>query len=184
MRLQMIMSLFRRGPKNVNVRIVDAIYARIVAAARQPVFYRGWGVPDTPLGRYECIGLHMILFLHRTRDSSQPVEALAQDVLDEFFKDVDYSIRELGVGDQSVPKRMKRLARMFYGRMGPYWSALDEGDGAALANAVSRNIAPDSPESLKASEIAGYMMRSAATLAGVSDEALLSGSILFSEIVQ
>ncbi len=165
------------------MRIVDAIYARIVAAARQPVFYRDWGIPDTPLGRYECIALHMILFLHRTRASSQPAEALAQDVLDEFFKDVDHSIRELGVGDQSVPKRMKGLARMFYGRMGPYWSALDEGDGAALADAVSRNIAPDSPAALKSSEIADYMIRSAATLAGVSDEVLLAGAILFPEVV-
>jgi cytochrome b pre-mRNA-processing protein 3 len=176
----MIMSLFRRTPKKMNRQIVDSLYASIIAAAREPVFYRDWGTPDTPLGRYEMLGLHMILFLHRTRTAAKPVDALAQDVLDEFFKDIDHSIRELGVGDPSVPKRMKKLARMFYGRMGHYWSALDENDRAALGEALARNIAPDAPETIARDDIAGYMMGAAAELGEIPDENLLSGSIRFS----
>ena len=177
----MIMSLFRRAPKNLNSRIVDATYAAVIEAARQPVFYRDWGVPDTPLGRYESIGLHMILFLYRTRSAPKPADELAQDVLDEFFKDVDHSIRELGVGDPSVPKRMKKLARMFYGRMGHYWSALDSGDAEALGDAIARNIAPEAPDTIDRAAIAAYMRRAAETLAGIPDEELLAGIVRFPE---
>jgi cytochrome b pre-mRNA-processing protein 3 len=177
----MIMSLFRRAPKNLNSRIVDTAYSAVIEAARQPVFYSDWGVPDTPLGRYESIGLHMILFLYRTRNAPRPADELAQDVLDEFFKDVDHSIRELGVGDPSVPKRMKKLARMFYGRMGHYWSALDNGDAEALGDAIARNIAPEAPETVDRAAIAAYMQRAAQTLADVSDGELLAGIVRFPE---
>lgn len=177
----MIMSLFRRAPKNFNRRIVDTAYSTVIEAARQPEFYRDWGVPDKPLGRYESIGLHMILFLYRTRNAPKPADELAQDVLDEFFKDVDHSIRELGVGDPSVPKRMKKLARMFYGRMGHYWSALDNGDAEALGEAIARNIAPEAPDTIDRAAIAGYMRRAADTLAAVPDADLLAGVVRFPE---
>ncbi len=56
---------------------------------------------------------------------------------------MDHSLRELGIGDQGVPKRMKKLARMFYGRVAAYGEALDADDPAALAAALTRNIRPD-----------------------------------------
>ena len=180
----MIMSLFRRTSKNLNLRIVDSLYSSVTAAARQPELFRDWGVPDTPLGRYESLGLHLILLLHRTRGADGALDELSRDVLDEFFKDVDHSIRELGVGDPSVPKRMKKLARMFYGRMGHYWSAIDNADRQALGEAVARNIAPDAPQSIASREIADYMMRAADTLAGVTEQELLSGTIRFPEPVE
>ena len=177
----MIMSLFRRASKNRNRRIVDLAYASIVEAARDPVFYAEWGVPDTPLGRYESIGLHLILYLHRLRGASGPAEDFSRDVLDEFFKDVDHSIRELGVGDPSVPKRMKKLARMFYGRMGHYWKALDDDNAQALGEAVARNVAPDAPETIDRARMADYMMRARKTLGRITDEELLAGIARFPE---
>lgn len=177
----MIVSLFRRASQNANRRIVDGLFEQIVAAARQPALYADWGMPDTPLGRYESLGLHMILFLHRTRDAGNDVDALAHDVLDEFFKDIDHSIRELGVGDAGVPKRMKKLARMFYGRMGPYWEALDARNEAGLAAALERNIAPagGAGDDLKSDAIARYMLAGAELLAGQGDDDLLQGRIAF-----
>ena len=178
----MIMSLFRRR-SNLNRRIVDKAYASIVTAARNPVFFADWGVPDTPLGRYESVGLHMILFLYRTRGMEGAAEGLSQDLLDEFFKDVDHSIRELGVGDPSVPKRMKKLARMFYGRMGNYWKAIDQGDADALGEAVARNIAPETPDAIDRANMAGYMMRAAEGLKQIPDADLLAGTVRFPEPV-
>jgi len=179
----MIVSLFRRSTQNANRIIVDRLFDQIVAAARQPAIYADWGVPDTPLGRYESLGLHMIVFLRRTRRAEPGVEALAQDVLDEFFKDVDHSIRELGIGDAGVPKRMKKLARMFYGRMGPYWEAIDAGDADALAAALERNIAPDGKEEpeFDARSLAGYTLAAAEALAAQDDASLLSARIAFPE---
>lgn len=177
----MIVSLFRRSRHAANQRVVDAVFELIVAAARHRTLYADWGMPDTPLGRYESLGLHMILFLRRTRAQGPEVEALAQDVVDEFFKDVDHSIRELGVGDVGVPKRMKKLGRMFYGRMGSYWAAIDADDPAALSEALARNIMPGDPASagLKTDAIARYMMDGARYLADQPNDDLLAARLRF-----
>jgi cytochrome b pre-mRNA-processing protein 3 len=175
----MIMSLFRRNKKNDNEKIVSGIYSTIIEAGRNPILYADWGIPDTPLGRYEAIGLHMILFLHRTRSAGPGAQELAQNVLDEFFLELDHSIRELGVGDAGVPKRMKKLGKMFYGRMGPYWKALDNKDAAALGNAVKRNVAPEDSESLNSDALATYMLAGAAHLEDLTDEMLLRGGVSF-----
>ncbi len=179
----MIMSLFRQSTKSANRRFVDAIYASVIAAARNPVLYADYGIPDEPLGRYESLGLHMILLMRRTRATETALEQLAVDVLDEFFKDIDHSIRELGVGDAGVPKRMKKLSRMFYGRMGAYWEAIDAGNVPALAEALKRNILPDHPAhaDLDAEAIATYMMVAAEALANQTDTDLLAGTIAFPE---
>lgn len=173
----MIMSLFGRKPKNPNVAIVDGIYSYLVEAGRLPTIYADFGVPDTPLGRFESLSTHMIVFLHRTRETEPALEALAQDVLDEFFKDVDHSIRELGIGDSSVPKRMKKLGKMFYGRMGSYWEAIDNQDTGALGEALARNIAPEGLDSFKGSDFAAHLMAWRGALGEIDNAALLSGQL-------
>jgi cytochrome b pre-mRNA-processing protein 3 len=130
------------APK-ANAAVVDALFASIVAAARQQPLYARFGVPDTPLGRFEMLSLHMGLVLRATRGADGAVRDLTQTLTEEFFKDVDHSLRELGIGDTGVPKRMKKLASMFYGRVDAYARAIDEKDGAALAAALERNVTPD-----------------------------------------
>ncbi len=126
-----------------NRAIAHALYEQIVAAARQPEYYSGIGVPDTPIGRFEMVSLHMFLFLHRMRGETGAATELSQQLTDMFFEDVDHSLRELGIGDMGVPKRMKKLARMFYGRTSSYGAALDDSDSGALAAALARNICPE-----------------------------------------
>ena len=126
----------------INRAIANSIYDRIVAAARQPEYYSAMEVPDTPLGRFEMLSLHMFLYLHRMRGETGAAVDLAQEVIDMFFQDVDHSLRELGIGDISIPKRMKKFAKMFYGRVASYGEALDNGDSAALAAALARNVRP------------------------------------------
>lgn len=163
--------------RGANRAITDALYAEIVAAARQPVFYADWGVPDTPLGRFEMISLHLFLFLRRVRGEAGSIADVAQVLTDEFFADVDSSVRELGVGDAGVPKRVKRLAKMFYGRVASYGEALDANDRAALAAALARNIRPGVAAWPEVDALAGYTIAAAALLA---DQAgLAGGSIAF-----
>ena len=101
-------------------RIVDALYAAIVAAARQPASIRDWDVPDTLLGRFEMLSLHMSpVPAHAARRDRRCARDRRRSLIDEFFTDVEHSLRELGIGDIGVPKRMKKLAGMFYGRTGP-----------------------------------------------------------------
>lgn len=162
-----------------NRQVTDALYAEIVAAARQPHFYSAWQVPDTPLGRYEMLSLHMFLFLERARAAPTVLGDLAQELTDGFFTDMDHSLRELGIGDLGVPKRMKKLAKMFYGRAEAYRSALAAGDAAALAAALARNIWPQEPQWPHAAALAAYAQAASAALAAQHDEALLAGRIAF-----
>lgn len=128
--------------KWTNRAIVDDLYGQLTEMARQPVYYAEMRVPDTVMGRFEMLSILMVLFFRGAKAAGPSVEALSQDMVDTFFLDIDHSIRELGVGDIGVPKRMKKLARMFYGRAQSYGEALDRKDVSALADALGRNIHP------------------------------------------
>jgi len=174
----MIWNLFKR--KKANQALVERQYAEITRAARSPVFYEAMGVPDTVLGRFEMISIHLIVYLRRTGSAGAATKGLAQDLVDAFFEDIDHSIRELGIGDTSVPKRMKKLARMFYGRVKSYGEALDAGDRSGLVEALKRNLYPEStgtdPSMLLLSD---WMMITARTLENVPEEKLAAGQVEF-----
>ena len=162
-----------------NRKITDALYEQIVAAARQPLLYAEWNVPDTPLGRFEMIALHMFLVLHRLRGEVGDARDVAQNLTDIFFTDVEHSIRELGIGDLGVPKRMKKLARMFYGRAVSYGEAIDGNDDAALAKALARNVRPGDASWSQAGDLAGYALAAHRSLAAQPSSGLLAGRIEF-----
>lgn len=165
--------------RQANNAITEALYGEIVAAARQPVFYSDWNVPDTPLGRFEMLSLHMFLFQHRLYGEEGASQALAQVLIDEFFKDIDHSLRELGISDVGVPKRMKKLAKMYYGRTAAYADSLERGDAASLATAIARNVRPDATEWPQAERLARYTMKVRDELAAQSSEAIRAGNLSF-----
>ncbi|MFS8044938.1 ubiquinol-cytochrome C chaperone family protein [Rhizobium sp. BR 314] len=171
----MIFGLFRK--RNHNQIIVVRQYELLTSAARQPVFYTDYDVPDTVMGRFELLSVVMILFFRRTRSSATSGQELAQEIVDAFFEDIDYSIRELGIGDNSVPKRMKKLAGMFYGRLESYATAMDGDDRDALATALRRNIYPKADERAPSMvTLADWMMQAEAHLAAVTEAELATGS--------
>ena len=174
----MFQRLFGRE-RHANRAITEALYAQIVAAARQTVFYSHWNVPDTPLGRFEMLSLHMFLFQHRLRGEGAAAQEVAQVLIDEFFLDVDHSLRELGIGDVGVPKRMKKLAKMFYGRTAAYDDALERSDHDGLTAALARNVRPDAGAWPQASRLALYVADAATHLAAQPTESLLSGTVTF-----
>ncbi len=177
----MIFGLFRK--KNNNQAIVERQYSTLTAAARMPEFYETMNVPDTVMGRFEMLSLVMILFFRRTRASGTSGQEIAQEIVDAFFQDIDYSIRELGIGDNSVPKRMKKLAGMFYGRLEAYSKAMDAGNGEELATALSRNIHPKSEAPADMSELSGWMFKAEAALSGQSEDQIATGSATLPEAV-
>ena len=174
----MFQRLFGRE-RHANRAITDALYAQIVAAARQTLFYSDWNVPDTPLGRFEMLSLHMFLFQHRLRGEEGAAAEVAQVLIDEFFLDVDHSLRELGISDVGVPKRMKKLAKMFYGRTAAYDDALREDDRAALAAALARNIRPDAGAWPEAPLLADYVLEASRQLAAQPSESIVAGKVVF-----
>jgi cytochrome b pre-mRNA-processing protein 3 len=172
-------SRFFGANRRMNRAVTDALYAEIVAAARQPVLYAEYHVPDTPLGRFEMLSLHLFLVLHRLRAEEGAAGDVAQELTDQFFLDVDHSLRELGIGDHGIPRRVKKLGRMFYGRAAAYGQALDRNDAAALADSLKRNVRPDAETWPEAEQLAGYTAAAWKDVAKTAADAFSSGAFRF-----
>jgi cytochrome b pre-mRNA-processing protein 3 len=170
----MIFGLFRKN--KVNHALMVRQYDALTRAARDPVFFESMNVPDTVMGRFEMLSIALILYFRRTATAGEQVKAIAQEVVEAFFEDLDHSMRELGIGDNGVPKRMKKLAGMFYGRLDSYARALESNDAEALQAALRRNIRPENAdEALSMRLLADYMMRAENALKTVPEAVLANG---------
>lgn len=159
----MVLSLFRR---NASEAIVDRLYLQIVAAARRPAFFLPpYGIPDTVEGRFEILTVHAFLVLRRLSTLPPPAPDLAQDVTNRIFAGFDAALREMGVGDLTVPKRMKKLAGDFGGRNRVYARAFDGVE--PLDAALARNVYGDD-DPARARTLAAWMREAEAALAGAS----------------
>ena len=165
-----------RPPRTPSRGTIEAIYGTIVAQSRLPVFYQQFGVADTVNGRFEMLVVHLWLVLRRIR-SIQDASTFAQALFDYFCSDLDANLRELGVGDLSVPKRMQAFGEAFYGRSAAYDLALTEGT-EALVLALDRNVL-DGADIENARTLAGYVGRVIETLDAVAPAKLRSGSLQF-----
>ena len=132
-----MLGFLRRSP---HLRAADALYAAAVAAARAPAFYAEFGVPDTLDGRFDLIGLHAFLLIRRLQHAPPPGPDLAQAVFDAMFRDMDQNLREIGVGDLSVARKMKQMWEAFHGRAAAYEAAFAAAEPAALPAALARNV--------------------------------------------
>ena len=156
-----------------------ALYGRIVAQARQPVFFAERGVPDTVDGRFELVALHAFLVFNRLRADHAATAEFAQLVFDVMFTDFDRALREMGTGDLSVGKEVKRMAKAFYGRVAAYEGGLAAGDDK-LTEALRRNLygtAAPSEQDLRA--MAFYLRGAAERLARQGTDGLLAGEVEF-----
>ena len=165
-----------RKPRLAPRGTIEAIYGMIVTQAREPIFYRDLGVPDTVNGRFDLILLHMWLLLRRFR-TADGGPALSQALFDRFCEDMDDNLREMGIGDQTVPKRMRAFGEAFYGRTRAYDQAVDQGD-EALASAICKNIL-DGTGIAQARRLTAYARAAEADLARTDDAALAACSFRF-----
>ena len=176
----MIFNLFRKETEQEQT--ANKLYDTIVAQARQPAFYTDLGVEDSVNGRFEMIVLHAYLLFHRLRPEEGEIKALGQAVFDRFFADMDDSLREIGIGDLSVPKKIKKMAQGFYGRVDAYDEARAAGE-EALATALARNVFPEETEERpEAKALAQYVLRNEKVLNDQSAENFLKGEIAFADV--
>ena len=161
-----------RKPPAPSRGTIEAIYGMIVTQARQPSFYRDLGVADTVNGRFDLLVLHLWMVLRRFR-SAEGAANLSQALFDRFCDDMDANLREMGVGDLTVPKRMQAFGEAFYGRAAAYDLALSSGQ-EPLAQALCKNIL--NGEGIeKARRLAIYAESAIASLTDI-DEAALRGA--------
>jgi cytochrome b pre-mRNA-processing protein 3 len=145
--MRSIKHIFRRNP---HALLAAHLYGLVVERARDPVFYAKLGVPDTADGRFEMIGMHVHLLCRRLVADGEEGGALAQVIFDQMFADVDRNLREMGVGDLAVGKRIKRMAQDYFGRAGAVEAGLqnlaadgellDGSLGDSLGEALRRNL--------------------------------------------
>jgi cytochrome b pre-mRNA-processing protein 3 len=166
-----------RKPRLTPAGTIEAIYGMIVTQAREPIFYRDLGVPDTVNGRFDLLLLHLWLLLRRLRTVAQGGVELSQALFDRFCEDMDDNLREMGVGDQTVPKRMRAFGEAFYGRVQAYDQAIDTG-AEALAQAICKNILNGAGMD-HAKRLAAYAEATNEGLGQTGDSALLLGSFRF-----
>lgn len=163
-------------------REANELYGRVVTAARRPALYGPDGVPDTPEGRYEMVALHLVLLIERLKGGGEKGAALSQRVAETFVTDMDDCLREMGVGDLAVPKKVKKAAGGLFDRVRAYRpAAAIPGEApdrvAALAAAFSAAI-PGLQDPLP---LAGYAAAMEQSLAGQDIAAILAGVVVFPE---
>lgn len=163
----MIFNLFRRQPTPYDV---EEAYRSIVAQSRQVKFYTDWGVQDTVTGRFDMVSLHLALLLHRLRRDEE-AKSFTQDLVNHFFRDMDRSVRELGVTDIGVPKKVKTLGKMFYGLVSVLGPALDARDVAEVGAVLLRNIYAEPHTG--AAQLAAYLLEQVQSLAAVPSAELM-----------
>jgi cytochrome b pre-mRNA-processing protein 3 len=171
----MIFHLFRRTPRD---SIIASLYGTIVAQARATAFYQNFDVPDTVNGRFEMVVLHTVLLLHRLTTEPAPIRRLGQSVFDSFCRDMDANLREMGVGDLAVPRKMRGIGEAFYGRQRVYEAALAVPDQGPLDAALARNVfgAVAAPG---AGRLAAYVREAVRHLATQDGNALSRGTLTF-----
>lgn len=158
----MLKNLFK--PRS-GARIGDALYALAVAQARNPAFYTRLGVADRIDARFELYTLHVLLMVLRLRDENTAQgQETAQALFDVYVSALDHALREEGVGDISVGKKMRKLGEALYGRMTAYEQPLRNGDASALSEALARNVYGAAPPE-HAGEMARYALAARAGLA-------------------
>jgi cytochrome b pre-mRNA-processing protein 3 len=176
----MILARFRRNP---HARTIHALYGAIVAQARSATFYADYRVPDTVEGRFDLIVLHLVLLLNRLGQRADAGRGLGQALLgqelfDAFCRDLDANLREMGVGDLAVPKRMQAFAEAFYGRQAAYLAALGAADQRVFEKALARNIFAAGNEA-GAAQLARYARAAVTRLDAQDDGALIRGELVF-----
>jgi cytochrome b pre-mRNA-processing protein 3 len=172
-------TLFRRNRYRPQAY---AAYTSIVEQARAPDFFLRLDVPDTLDGRYEMIALHMFLVLSRLKAEHESTAEYAQALFDAMFADLDRGLREMGATDMGVGKRVKEMARGFYGRISAYEKGL-ESDDQTLGEALKRNLyGTVQPRAEAVSALARYIRSQAENLAGQPVAAFLDNHIKFEPV--
>lgn len=160
------------------------LYGAVVAQARDPVLYTDIGCPDTPDGRYEMIVLHLVMVLERLRSEAAMGQALSRGLIEVFVTDMDDSFREMGVGDLTVPKKVKGAAGGLYARAERLRTAqAPEAEPERLAAELARltlgGLAPDDP---RAARLADYVRAAARSLSVLPTSDVLAGRVTFPAI--
>jgi cytochrome b pre-mRNA-processing protein 3 len=162
--------------RSVLRRKAGEIYGAIVTQARLPVFYAGLGIPDTPVGRYEAVVIHLFLVLERLRMAGPEAIKLSRVLIETFIADMDDYVRQYGASDVGTAKKVRRAAAGFYERAAQYREAMAE---RRLGQVLDEHVLGAATSNPATAALARHMEDVAAALANQGDAALLAGKVEF-----
>lgn len=155
------------------------LYEAIVTAARSPVLYADYGIPDTIDGRFDAILLHASLVIHFLADVPESGQSVAQELFDTMFRDFNHNLRQIGIGDLSMARHFRRMSEGFNGRLQAYISALTDPQNDVLESAIARNVFRTESVSDQIKKLSRYMRNQYQHLAKIDPGRWLKGEIDF-----
>jgi cytochrome b pre-mRNA-processing protein 3 len=170
--------------RRANRTLIDQLHGKIVAASRRPPLYIDLGVPDTFEGRFEMVTLYAGLVIRRLTQLPGIGVELAQELTDSVFRHFEVALREIGISDVGVPKRLKRMGEAFYGRSKAYGEGLDEPESERLAKALARNVYGDVDSAPMAPDLARHVRATANALDRTPIEVFARGEVQFPALRQ
>jgi cytochrome b pre-mRNA-processing protein 3 len=176
--IEAMMRLFRKRPAAEAGR---RLYAACVSQARTPELYGELATPDTIEGRFEHYSLHVILVMDRLVRQGDEAAEVSQGLFDAYIRALDDALREMGVGDLSVGRKMRRIGEALYGRLMNYEAAFTGQEGADPLETILSRTVYDGVEDPPLAGMAAYVLRQRAHLAEVKLQDLLAGTITWSE---
>ena len=158
------------------------LYAAAAAQARTPAFYLEGGVPDTPEGRFELYTLHIVLMFVRLKGQGEAAAEVAQAAFDTYLQALDDSLREMGVGDLSMARKMRKLGEASYGRMRSYDQALSQLPDLSGLEAVIGRTVYAGLEGMPTLALAAYVALAMGTLESQDVAALCAGEVAWPKV--
>ena len=155
----------------------EGLHAWAVAHARARALYAEMGAPDTVEGRFELLTLHVLLVMDRLKSGRTPAAVLRQQLFDVYLSDLDGAMREMGVGDLAMGKRMRKLGEAFYGRAKAFDLALEALPERAPLNALIARTALAGEPAKTAETLSRYVIDCRFRLAALPDAGLLGGVV-------
>jgi cytochrome b pre-mRNA-processing protein 3 len=163
-------------------KVAEKLYGAIVARTRLPLFYQEFGVPDTLEGRFLVLSLNLFAVLHRLKGEGAPAAILIQELADRFKEDMETVLRELGVSDLRIPKKMRGLAASSAALLQAYERAVAKGE-AALAETIAAAFPAEGEAAMAAgTHLAHYLMESIQSLEKEPYAVLRAGTLILSNI--
>ncbi len=158
-----------------------AVYNAIVAQSRQEKFFLNFDIKDDISGRFDILSLHVCLVFIRLRDLEIKDKDFSQNLFDLFFKDMDQSLRETGVSDVAIPKKIQKLGALFYGLLDKLTKAIDAKDKAELNAVLNRNIYDNKNEE-KSLLLSDYVLQVEKHLQNQDLNNILNGDLSFPKV--
>src|SRR5215472_13430579 len=158
-------------------QVARSLYGSSVTAARAPIFYAEWGVPDMLAGRFEMVALHVALVLRRLSFAGEQGRRLGLALTEAFVVDMDDSMRELTFGDLAVPREIKRATAALFDRHATYLAALAGTPDISLGDALKEQLAYLGPAPLNSRRLSDYVQRCARALDAQPTAQILAGRV-------